>query len=225
MNGKKKGKKEDKDLSLSGQIKIDIDKGKNLTKKELKDTIKKEEKAVKKALNKFVSSQDYKDRLKWQQLDRNLEKLKTVESGKINIKYGSAEFNIKKEWFERIKDKEHYLNYLYSKNIENKIAKLPKISTEGEAKEVNALIEQYTKKLYNTEYFNDNFYKNVIGKLNKYSKGLNLFRTEDIKQQLIEQDEAEESGEELDEPIKLYDAISNAVYQDGILIGLNVVFF
>ena len=165
-----------------------IDNSLNATLKQYKVLDKKERKGLLKKLNKEEKRLS-KSWLKEQKQDSNYYELLRVQSkinkienqnDRINIEYGIFKFDIKVDYLKRIKNKEQYLDGLFHKKMKHVLGTLESPKTEGEAKQLEALVTQYSKKIKDTKFYNPEVIENSLNKLTNFRNKVNSYEYNDF---------------------------------------------
>jgi len=214
-NKGKKGKVERSLYNFNNSINAIFEKTKPLTNKEKKELLKQTEKDIKKSLKKYNKSQKFEDYMQFSILKTKERKLS--KDDRLPIEYGNFEFNVKSDYFLKLKDKEKYMDGLYNRKMKSILSKLETPKTESEANEMESLMVLYAKKLQDREFYDKGLVQNVLNKLENFQSGLNLWKMNDTSKIIVETGEVPES--------EIYDLIESPVVLDGKLLSLKFIFF
>lgn len=206
---------------------------KNSDKKKILSKLNRQSKKALKKWEKSNSGIDYYDFLAIE-----TKKSKVENSGdKIPIKYGITEHLLSRKRLESIKNKEQYLDGLFSKKMKTILNKYEAPNDINEARILEGLIAQYSKKIKSTKFYDPYIVENSINKLTNFRSKLNAYDYDEyisIKKDIIYDEindydngrEIRDYYEEMTgEPEEIYKSIEQVVLMDGYLIGLNFNFF
>ncbi len=212
--GGKKGKVERDLNTFNNSIEAIFKKSKPLTSKEKKSLLKVTEKETKKALKKYNKTQSGKDYMSFV-ISKNKEA--KLNNDKLPIKYGNFEFNIKADYFQKLKDKEKYLDNLYHRKAKSILSKMETPNSNAQAKEMESIMNLYAKKIQGRDFYDKGLVQNIVNKLGNYKDKLNLYVPNKITSSI------EETGEV--PTTEIYDLVERPVVLDDKLLSLEFLFF
>jgi len=221
------------ELDTSENFNADIDfilsqNKKELQPKEKRKLIRKLKKELE-VLNKVSKKEKkfFQNNFRLEKIKTDLQTLLNNNENKIKIKYGNVNFNLEKEYFSKIKDKNNYLNYLYSRKM-NSILKNYKLTDKKSLKIYGGLISIYSRGLKNSKYKNSEVIENSLNKLIAYKKSeiidyeLSDYLTELNNDFFLGKDD--EINED-DGGGESYETVITENIIDNELVGININFF
>lgn len=237
----RKGKVEKELDNLSIGVSAILEQYKIIPKKDKNSIIKKLEKENKRLNKKLDAGGEPSIRFN---IARNNIKIKKLnnQTERIPIQYGIAKFNVKPDYLAKIKDKEKYLDNLFNRSMKYKLNKFPAPKNIGEAKQLEGLITQYSKKIRDRTFYDNEVVQNSINKLTNFKNTLTLYEygdyinflrmkesrkeqegTEDFTDEDWEDEWEEETGSSID--AQTYKAIEKPLLVDNWLVGIELNFF
>ena len=215
----KKNKSVAKEIdNINNSVNSILQQYKTIPKKEKAKIIKDLKTEQKKHLKDFKKSGSIVDNIRAKSKELSIKKIDEF-SERINIKYSNFNFKVKSSYFEKIKDKERYLDYLYSRKVKRAIEKLETPKTKAEANELQALITIYNKKVGERDFYDSNFNQYALNKLKTFHDGLNNFYYSDYVKKL-KNGTLKKGSEEA-----IYKIVERPITINGFLIGLEFNFF
>lgn len=218
----KKGEVEEDIYNISSSVNSMLHQYKKIPKKDRAKILKQYNKDRKGLLNQFekTGSTNF---FQLKGLENKIKKLEGL-SDRIDINYGIFDFKVKTTYLEGIKDKEKYLDGLFNRKMKGYLSKIESPKNDREAKELQALVTQYAKKIEKRDFFDKGLTQSVINKLNKYRKSLTLFEPTDYIGNLEKRLQGLDEGEEIEQD-EIYEIIEKPILVDGYLVGLQFNFF
>ena len=212
----RKGKVEKEIYNFNNSINAIFEQNKPLSAKRKKEVLKQTKKDKKKALKTYNKTQSFNDYLKFSILKTREEKLE--KSGdRLPIKYGNFDFYVKPDYFQKIKDKERYLDNLYNRKMKNILSKIETPKNEKEATEFQGLMNLYVKKIQGRDFYDKGLVQNVLNKLERFEKGLNIWKMNEVTKSIKDTGEVP--------PSKIYELVEKPVILDDELLSLEFNFF
>lgn len=234
-NNKSKGKVEKEIGGVNNGIKGIFSQYDSPNKKEKKSLVKKTNKKYKDSVKRQKKTNAPQETFIQKGLEILGKKLGN-EDGRITIEYGIGKFNVKQKWFESLKDPEKWLNHQFSRQVEGWINNAV-LETKNDARALEGLIAQYSKKSKGTDFYNPYVVENSINKLTNFRGKLNDYDYNEyikakknvIEKELDDYDSGREIGdyyeEETGESEEKYDPIEKPILVNGFLVGLQINFF
>lgn len=213
---RKKGKVEKEIFNFNNSVNAIFEQSKPLSSKRKKEVLKQTKKDKEKALKKYNKSQSFDDYLKFSILKTREEKLEKA-GNKLPIKYGNFDFYVKPDYFQKLKDKERYMDNLYNRKMKSILSKYETPKNDREAKEMQSLMNLYAKKIQGRNFYDAGMVQNVLNKLKKYRDTLTLWELNEVSQSI------DDTGEV--PPNKIYDLVERPVLLDDELLSLEFNFF
>ena len=235
--GKRKGKVAKEISSLDKGINAMFQQYPQITKKEQKEILKELTKQEKKALKNWEKTGSGSEIFKLKNIEIKKSKVEN-QTDRIKIDYGILQFNPKRKYFQSIKKKEQWLDGLYSRSMKKILNETQAPKTVSEAKQLEGLIEQYSKKIKGSKFYNPHLVENSINKLTNFrDRVLSPYEYNDYistkKDIIYDEIDDFDNGREIEdyfeietgEPEGKYEAVEKPILVNGILVGIEFNFF
>lgn len=171
---KRKSKQEKEIDNINNSVKGLLSQYKIIPKKEANKIVKNLEKENKKLAKKWSKTQE--PILNWNIVSNNKTIKKIREQNeRIHIQYGTVDLRVKASYLNKLKDVEKYLDGLYSRKMTKIIREYEAPKTQGQARELEGLITQYSKKISERPFYKNEVVQNSINKLTNYRRKLNKY--------------------------------------------------
>lgn len=239
--GDKEGEEQKRIKNLNSSIEAILHQYPKITEKIRKDLIKKLEKDNKRYAENWIKTGYAINNSKIARNDIRIEKLKKADD-RLTIKYPTMSYEIKESYFRSLTDKEGTLDKGFARGLIKVLRETHAPRNETEAKILESLIELYSKKISNREYYDietvensvnklTNFQNNVISEweTSDYTDFLKFRREKRYDAEYSDYDDEdfyelwlEEGGNEMN--VTTYEAVASPMLVDGYLIGINFIF-
>jgi hypothetical protein len=236
------GKGEEEELdSINSSINAILKQYEIIPEKEKKVIIKRLEKENRGYAKEWEKTQEAKLNWKIARNDVLINKL-VGQTNRIGVRYGIAQFNIDVDYFLKIEDKEQYLDGLFNRSMKKILQETEAPKNIHQAKSLEGLITQYSKKISDTKFYDEELVENSINKLTNFRNTLTEYDYSDyidylryrkeLKNEEGYEDYTDEEWENefeevtgIDIDTQKYKAIEKPILIDGWLIGLELNFF